>query len=105
MSAGAVLGRLADGIGFRFRRASEGIREADLGFRPAADCMSLAELMEHILDLPTWVGQSVGVQLPKAVNGPLSDWLTHIGQMLSWRRIARAPAAQADVFRGTPPRG
>jgi hypothetical protein len=48
----AVLGQLADGISFRFRWAPEGIREGDLGFRPAADCMSLAELMELALVKP-----------------------------------------------------
>ena len=41
VGAGAILGRLADGIGFRYRWATEGIGAADLPFRPAEGCMSL----------------------------------------------------------------
>ncbi len=154
--AGTILGRLADGIGFRFRWATEGIRAGDLSFRPGADCMSLGELLSHVVELLSWVAESVGMEpkydlmksgdpevlrgrtmelaaalaarfkamseaelgaltihssfkgdtLPvwNIVNGPLSDSLTHIGQILSWRRIAGSPAPQADVFRGRPPR-
>jgi len=38
-----------------------------------------------------------------AINGPLADFLTHVGQVASWRRIANDPAPAADVFRGIPP--
>jgi hypothetical protein len=37
------------------------------------------------------------------LNGPLADSLTHIGQVLSWRRIMGKPGPSADVFRGLPP--
>jgi len=40
-----------------------------------------------------------------AINGPLADALTHIGQISSWRRIAGRPTPAAHVFLGTPPRG
>ncbi len=155
-SAGAILGRLMDGIGFRFRWATEGIRVGDLSFRPAADCISLGELLSHVVELLSWVAESVGMaptyELMKSedpeilrgrtlelaaalaarfkgmseaalgaltihssfrgdtlpvwniVNGPLSDSLTHVGQILSWRRIAGVPAPTADVLRGRPPR-
>lgn len=155
MSAGAVLGRLADAIGFRFRWATEGMSDADMPCKPAPDCMSLAEQIEHICDLLGTVAKNVGARQreplaqgagfpllrprvldlaadlsarfkamsdadiagstlksrgdPKLiwnmVNGPLADCLTHIGQILSWRRLAGSPPAAADVFRGLPPRG
>ncbi len=156
LSAGAVLGRMADGIGFRFRWATEGMRGEDLAFKPADGCMTLGELLAHILELLSWVAESIGIEprwelkdsgdyaavrgrvlelaalvsgrfkamsdaevsgcrikssrgdtqpVWNMVNGPLSDSLTHIGQILSWRRIAGSPAAQADVFRGCPPKG
>ncbi len=156
VSAGAILGRLADGIGFRYRWATEGISPADLPFRPAEGCMSLGELLSHVLELLSWLAQSLGMpptyellrstdpdilrartlelaaalsarfktmpesevaavrvrgsrgdRLPvwNIVNGPLADSLTHIGQILSWRRMAGSPPAQADVFRGCPPQG
>lgn len=46
-------------------------------------------------DFPIW----------NLLNGPLSDALTHIGQLSSWRRLAGKPAPKADVFRGRPPKG
>jgi hypothetical protein len=155
MSAGAILGRLADAVGFRYRWATEGITAADMAARPAEGCMSLGELLAHVLELLSWVAGRVGVQphsepvqsgeprvlrartlelaaalgarfkampdgelaavrirssrgdeLPiwNVVNGPLADALTHVGQILSWRRIAGSPAVPADVFRGRPPR-
>jgi len=150
-SAGAILGRLADAIGFRFRWATEGIRDADLPFKPAADCWSLAQLIDHIADLLEPVAKAVGARqhpplaqqagfvalrarildlsaglsarfkaMPDAdlagasagklsvwtmVNGNLADILTHIGQILSWRRLAGSPPAAPDLFQGLPPRG
>ncbi len=155
LSAGNVLGRMADGIGFRYRWATEGIRASDLPFKPAKDCRSLGELMAHVLELLSWIAENMGMppqyelmqsQDPEVlrgrtlqlastlsarlkgmredelgnitihssrgdtlpvwnmVNGPLSDCLTHIGQIISWRRMAGSPPAPADVFRGRPPR-
>jgi hypothetical protein len=155
MSAGAVLSRLCDGIGFRYRWATEGIGPGDLRFAPAAGCMTLAELLAHILELLEWVARHLGMDVtavgpadgdPAAlrsrtiglaadlaarfrgmtdadldavrisssrgdslplwnmVNGPLADSLTHVGQVLSWRRLAGSPPPPADVFRGRPPR-
>jgi hypothetical protein len=51
------------------------------------------------------IRSSRGDTLPiwNMVNGPLADSLTHIGQILSWRRIAGSPPVPADVFRGRPP--
>jgi hypothetical protein len=155
MGAGAVLGRLADGIGFRYRWATEGLGAADMSFKPAPGCMTLGDLLSHIVELLSWVAENMGMEgkyelvksadigvlrartlelaaclsarfkalpdnevaavkirssrgdtLPvwNIVNGPLSDSLTHIGQVLSWRRMAGTPAAAADVLRGRPPR-
>lgn len=39
-----------------------------------------------------------------AINGPLADFLTHVGQVNSWRRLMGRPAPRADVFRGRPPK-
>lgn len=36
------------------------------------------------------------------INGPISDALTHIGQLTSWRRIAGNPIQKIDVFKGEP---
>jgi len=51
VSGVSVLIRLIDGLGFRFRWATEGLREHDYHFRPDAQCMSIKELIEHIWGL------------------------------------------------------
>jgi hypothetical protein len=37
------------------------------------------------------------------INGPISDALTHVGQINSFRRLAGNPTPKANVFTGTPP--
>ena len=39
------------------------------------------------------------------INGPLSDTLTHIGQIATLRRIAGSPVLDSNPFEGTPPPG
>lgn len=39
------------------------------------------------------------------INGPLSDVLTHIGQIATVRRLAGSPASISNPFEGTPPPG
>jgi len=139
--------RLLDGLGFRFRWSTEGLSEDDYGFRPAPDCMSIEELVDHVWDLVNWISQSVGLDefekgddasitrmrvleiihalreeyIPMSdedlkeitirgmpfwhiINGPLSDALTHVGQINSFRRLTGNPAPNASVFTGTPSR-
>ena len=148
VTAGAILGRLVDSVGFRFRWASEGMVDTDLPYKPAPDCMTHGELIVHIHDLLATSSKNAGMpaegplsasasvsemtfrvldlcarlsarlkampdtdlaaRVPAIwtmINGPLADCLTHIGQMLSWRRLAGAPPAPADLFRGLPPAG
>jgi len=38
------------------------------------------------------------------INGPISDALTHVGQINSFRRLAGNPTPKANVFVGSPPR-
>ncbi|HMB92623.1 MAG TPA: hypothetical protein VKP65_17350 [Rhodothermales bacterium] len=49
----------------------------------------------HILKEPFW----------PIINGPLSDVLTHIGQIATVRRLAGSPAPMSNPFEGTPPPG
>ena len=148
VSAGTILGRLVDAVGFRFRWAVEGMTDADLPWKPAPDCMTHEELIQHIHDLMVSTAKNAGVPpgepiaegasfelmrdrtlslcvrisdryksmadkelaacappLWNMINGPVADALTHIGQILSWRRLAGAPPAPADLFRGLPPAG
>lgn len=51
VSGASVLARMVDGLGFRFRWATEGLRESDYTFRPDEQCMSIQEQTEHIWGL------------------------------------------------------
>lgn len=146
-SAGAIITRLLDGLGFRFFWATEGLNEIEYKFRPSPDCRSIEELIKHIWGLINWVNISVSVKTYKRptktseirdqvleilhdlrttiniiseaelvemeiedrpfwhiINGPLSDALTHVGQINSFRRLAENPVSEANDFTGTPPK-
>jgi hypothetical protein len=48
MNASNVLVRLLDGIGFRYRWATEELKKADMDFQPCDSSMDIQELMKHI---------------------------------------------------------
>ena len=50
-SAGGVVSRLIDGLGFRFFWATEGLRDEDLAFRPGEEARSTGETVDHIYGL------------------------------------------------------
>lgn len=47
-SAGAVVSRMIDGLGFRYYWATEGLTEGNLEYRPSENGRSIAETMEHV---------------------------------------------------------
>ncbi len=62
--------------------------------RDALDAMSNEELKGITIDgRPFW----------HIINGPISDALTHVGQINSFRRLAGNPTPKANVFVGSPP--
>jgi uncharacterized damage-inducible protein DinB len=60
--ARAVMVRLVDGLGFRYRWATEGLSDTDADFRPAEGCMSLRELLDHVAELVHWVIEQMGFE-------------------------------------------
>ena len=155
MSAATVLIRLLDGLGFRYRWATEGLRTKDMEFQPCSSSMKIWELLAHIHGLllvsegfitgkeleeitpvslderrrktlgavmrirgtllelddeflenrmysPPWDEREFPIW--NLINGPLSDALTHVGQIASWRRINDNPILGARVFHGEPPK-
>jgi hypothetical protein len=147
ISAGTILTRLLDGLGFRFYWSTAELRKDDYIFRPSSDCMSIEELIKHIWGLINWViisSTEEKYQRPIAseqireqvlemifylrnetlnmstteismitingrsfwhiINGPISDALTHVGQINSFRRLSGNPVSLANVFSGTPPK-
>ena len=49
-TAGTVAARMIDGLGFRYRWATEDLREEDLKFRPSEGARSTLETIDHILN-------------------------------------------------------
>tara|TARA_R110001583_G_scaffold74189_2_gene205644 strand:- start:638 stop:1189 length:552 start_codon:yes stop_codon:yes gene_type:complete len=50
-TAGSVAARMVDGLGFRFRWATENLMEEDLNYKPNEESRSIGETIEHILGL------------------------------------------------------
>lgn len=56
------LSRLIDGIGFRYRWATEGLTENEISFRPVEGSMNTHELLIHINELVIWIDTFFGGQ-------------------------------------------
>ncbi len=50
-TAGTVLSRMVDGLGFRYYWATDQLRPEDLNFKPSAEARTTMETMEHIYSL------------------------------------------------------
>ncbi len=62
IEATTALMRFLDGLAFRFRWATDGLRQEDYDFRPSSDCMSIKELVRHVWGLVNWVCISLDSQ-------------------------------------------
>lgn len=51
LTAGTTVARVIDGLGFRYYWASEGLRPADLTYRPTPEARSTQETLEHLYGL------------------------------------------------------
>ncbi|MCK5671198.1 hypothetical protein KAI10_07435, partial [Candidatus Bathyarchaeota archaeon] len=60
------------------------------------------EFLEKRMYSPPWDEREFPVW--NLINGPLSDALTHVGQIASWRRMNGNPIPGARVFHGEPPK-
>ncbi len=153
-TAGTVVSRMVDGLGFRFYWATEGLTEKDLQFKPNDDARTSFETIKHIYGLKSIILNSVskqpntGEKMPdmtfdemrkkilenlqkssrilknstdisqfkiifkrgensteypfwNQLNGPISDVLWHVGQVVSFRRSSGNPYnSKASVFSG-----
>ena len=153
-TAGAVVSRMVDGLGFRFYWATEGLREEDLLYKPSEEARTSLETIKHIYGLTNVILNSVikeentGEPLPEMsfpelrkktlinlekassvlrhstdisefkiifergdrssefpfwnqINGPISDALWHVGQIVSFRRSSGNPYnSKASLFSG-----
>jgi len=58
-TSGTVVGRMIDGLGFRFYWATEGLRTEDLVFKPSEEARTSRETLEHIYGLTSVILKSV----------------------------------------------
>jgi hypothetical protein len=153
-TAGSVISRMLDGLGFRYYWATEGLRAEDLSFKPSKDSRTSEKTIDHILSLSQVILNSAlgvpngqpqpemtfeekrkktlvniqqasqifiketdlskftvvfgagdrKVEFPfwNQINGPISDALWHVGQVVSFRRSSGNPLPKGvNVLRGT----
>jgi hypothetical protein len=94
-TAGTVVARLIDGLGFRFYWATEGLREEDLAFKPSEDGRTTGDTVDHILGLTNVIMNSA----LKRVNEPLDSE----GMSFDEKRAKTLNMLKqaADIFRAT----
>lgn len=141
ITATSVIVRMLDGLGFRFRYATEGLTSQDYQFSPGQGCRTIGEIVEHVWGLFNWICQNIfgeGETRPEEIeaqrvhslelilklrahfeqlddgelaevtimkrpfwhiiNGPLSDALTHTGQINTLRRLTGNPPIKTRPF-------
>ena len=57
-----VAARMVDGLGFRYYWATEGLREADLNYRPGDEARTSKETLQHIYELTKIIVNTTGQQ-------------------------------------------
>ncbi|HLF34552.1 MAG TPA: hypothetical protein VI583_09950 [Cyclobacteriaceae bacterium] len=57
--AGTVAARVIDGLGFRYYWATEGLKDADLNFRPNEKARTSLETIRHIYELSNVIARTV----------------------------------------------
>jgi hypothetical protein len=59
ITASSIIIRLLDGLGYRFRYATEGLKENDYHYNPGEGCNTIAFLIDHIWGLVNWIVLSI----------------------------------------------
>lgn len=70
-SGPAALVRMIDGIGFRYRWATEGLKQENMTFQPCEGSFSLHGLLGHIWRLLAWLNRSLEIE-PPSKDSPTS---------------------------------
>lgn len=74
-TAAGVAARMVDGLGFRYRWATEGLRKEDLAYQPDSTARSSMETMDHLLGLSNTIINAVQKQPNiRPTNTPEYSW-------------------------------
>ena len=94
-TAGTVVARMIDGLGFRFYWATEGLRAEDLAFKPSEDGRTTGDTVDHILGLTNVIMNTA----LKKVNEPLdSEGMSFEEKRAKTLKMLKQAA---DIFRAT----
>ncbi|MFT5216993.1 MAG: hypothetical protein ACI83H_002126 [Glaciecola sp.] len=94
-TAGTVVARMIDGLGFRYYWATEGLRTEDLTFKPSEDARTAGETVDHIYGLTRTILNSA-LKIPnESVNEAEITFEEKRAKTLNMLNKA------ADIFRAT----
>jgi len=82
-SAGAVAARLVDGLGFRYRWATDDLREEDLAYRPDPSARTSRETLEHIY----WLSETIINAVTHKPNHRPTSELTFSWEEIRYRTL------------------
>jgi hypothetical protein len=94
-TAGTVVARMIDGLGFRYYWATEGLRAEDLTFKPSDDARTAGETVDHIYGLTKMILNSALKQPNEASDEVEMTFGEKRAKTLNMLKQA------ADVFRVT----
>ena len=94
-TAGTVVARMIDGLGFRYHWASEGLRAEDLAFKPSEDGRTTGDTVDHILGLTNVILNSALKKDNEDVNTKGMTFEEKRSKTLTMLKQA------ADIFRTT----
>jgi len=94
-TAGTVVARMIDGLGFRYYWATEGLRDEDLTFKPSDDARTTGDTVDHIYGLTRTILNSA-LKIPnESVNEAEITFEEKRAKTLNMLKKA------ADIFRAT----
>jgi hypothetical protein len=94
-TAGTVVARMIDGLGFRYYWATEGLRTEDLTFKPSEDARTTGDTVDHIYGLTKMILNSALKQPNEASDLIEITFLEKRAKTLNMLKQA------ADIFRVT----
>jgi hypothetical protein len=94
-TAGTVVARMIDGLGFRYYWATEGLRAEDLTFKPSDDARTAGETVDHIYGLTKMILNSALKQPNEASDLIEMTFVEKRAKTLNMLKQA------ADIFRVT----
>ncbi len=92
LNGAGILVRLVDSVAFRYRWSTEGLREEDVTFTPGMGCMTMREILVHILLL-------ANAALQILQHGQGEGWITEKDADRDWEIIRRQTLGQLDQLR------